>query len=73
MNRDILQGKWKEIMGDVKSWWGKLTDDDIKQIEGSKDKLIGILQKRYGYSKEQAMAEIDRRIAEHEARPVGTR
>ena len=73
MNRDILEGKWKEIKGDLKSWWGKLTDDDITQVEGSKDKLIGILQKRYGYSKEQAMAEIDRRIAEHERRPVGTR
>jgi uncharacterized protein YjbJ (UPF0337 family) len=52
MNADILKGKWKEIKGVLKQKWGKLTDDDITQIEGMEDRLLGALQKRYGYTKE---------------------
>lgn len=54
MNADILKGKWKEIKGGLKQKWGKLTDDDITQIEGMEDRLLGLLQKRYGYTKEIA-------------------
>jgi len=54
MNEDVLKGKWKEIKGGVKEKWGKLTDDDITQIEGKQEKLLGLLQKTYGYSKEKA-------------------
>lgn len=58
MNKDILKGKWNEIKGKVKQQWGKLTDDDITQLNGSYDELLGTLQKRYGYQKEQAQREI---------------
>ncbi len=57
MNADTLKGKWKEIKGEVKVKWGKLTDNDMTQIEGHEDKLFGFLQKRYGYSKDQAERE----------------
>ncbi len=57
MNADILKGKWKELKGGVKKQWGKLTDDDITEIEGHEDKLLGALQKRYGYTKDQAEKE----------------
>lgn len=57
MNADVLEGKWKEIKGGLKVKWGKLTNDDITQIEGHEDKLLGILQKRYGYSRDQAEKE----------------
>ena len=59
MNIDILKGQWKQIKGDVKARWGKLTDDDMTEIEGESEKLIGILQKRYGYSRDEAMKEYD--------------
>lgn len=59
LNADILKGKWKEIKGDVKSKWGKLTDDDLTRIEGDQEKLVGILQKKYGYGKEEAEREYD--------------
>jgi len=59
MNKDTIQGKWKEIKGKVKQQWGKLTDDDISRIEGTYDELEGIIQKRYGYQKDKAKAEID--------------
>lgn len=56
---DILKGKWKQISGDVKQWWGNLTDDDITKINGQRDKLVGIIQERYGRSKADAEREVD--------------
>jgi uncharacterized protein YjbJ (UPF0337 family) len=75
MNQDILAGKWKRMRGELKTWWGKLTDDDIDRIGGQKDKLIGLLQERYGYSREQAEQEFERRVQEYGGkigRAVGT-
>jgi uncharacterized protein YjbJ (UPF0337 family) len=65
LNADVLKGKWKEIKGDVKAKWGKLTDDDMTEIEGNQEKLVGILQKRYGYGKEEAEREYDSFISSH--------
>lgn len=56
---DILKGKWKQISGDVKQWWGDLTDDDITKVNGQRDKLVGIIQERYGRSKAEAESEVD--------------
>ncbi len=60
MNRDILQGKWKQIRGETKNMWGKLTDDELDQVQGNSDKLVGILQERYGYSREKSEQEVAR-------------
>ncbi len=57
MNRDVLKGKWTQIKGRVKQQWGKLTDDDMRQIEGNLDLAAGKLQERYGYAREQAERE----------------
>jgi len=54
MNKDIFKGKWKELKGKVKQQWGKLTDDDIAKVEGNYEELEGLLQKSYGYQKDQA-------------------
>jgi uncharacterized protein YjbJ (UPF0337 family) len=59
MNRDTLKGQWKQIQGDIKRRWGKLTDDELTQIEGNFEKLVGRIQERYGYQREQAEREID--------------
>jgi uncharacterized protein YjbJ (UPF0337 family) len=59
MNDDVMQGKWKQIKGEVKSQWGKLTDDDLDQAEGDAEKLIGRVQERYGYAREDAKREVD--------------
>jgi uncharacterized protein YjbJ (UPF0337 family) len=66
MNADVLKGKWKQLRGEVKQWWGNLTDDDFEKIDGERDKLVGRLQERYGYAKEQAEAEVDRRLREYD-------
>jgi uncharacterized protein YjbJ (UPF0337 family) len=62
MNQDTFAGQWKQLRGRAKEWWGKLTDDELTQVEGTMDKLVGLLQARYGYSKEQAEREIDQRM-----------
>lgn len=59
MNWDIIQGKWEQLKGGVKEKWGDLTDDDLTQIEGNKDKLAGKLQERYGWAKEDADRQIN--------------
>ena len=59
MNWDQIAGNWKQFQGHVKEKWGKVTDDDLTVIAGKKDQLLGRLQERYGYSKEQAEKEID--------------
>lgn len=59
MNWDIVEGKWKQFKGSVKEKWGELTDDELDQIDGNKDKLAGKLQEKYGWSKEEADNKID--------------
>ena len=59
MNRDIVEGKWKQKRGQLKQWWGKLTDDDIAQINGNREQLEGKIQSRYGYAKDQVKKEVD--------------
>ena len=51
MNWDIIQGKWDQIKGSAKQQWGELTDDELTQINGDRDKLAGKLQERYGWAK----------------------
>jgi uncharacterized protein YjbJ (UPF0337 family) len=53
MNKDIFQGKWEEVKGKIKQTWGKLTDDDLKEIQGNQQRIFGLLQKHYGYSEDQ--------------------
>ena len=65
MNEDIFKGKWKEIKGSVKAKWGNLTDDDVTKVEGQSEKLVGILQKKYGYSKDKAQEEYNQFMNDH--------
>ncbi len=58
MNKDIIKGHWKEIKGQIKQQWGKLTDDQISKMSGTYEELEGALQKNYGYQQEQAKREI---------------
>jgi uncharacterized protein YjbJ (UPF0337 family) len=65
MNQDIFAGQWKQMRGTLKAWWGKLTDSDFDRIGGQTDKLIGLVQERYGYVREQAQHEVERRMKEY--------
>lgn len=64
MNEDIFKGQWKQIRGKAKEWWGKLTDDDLDKVNGRMDQMVGRLQERYGYNKDEASKEVNRRLQE---------
>jgi len=59
MNEDVFEGRWKQIKGEVKRTWGKLTDDDLDRAEGNRDKLVGALQERYGWERDHAEKELN--------------
>lgn len=59
MNKDLFQGKWHEMKGKVKEKWGKLTDNDLTEINGKTENLLGKLQTHYGYAKDRAEKEIN--------------
>ena len=64
MNRDIAEGKWKQIKGVFRDKWGKLTDDDYDHVGGKRDRLVGKIQERYGYAKDRAEREVDSWISQ---------
>lgn len=59
INWDIIKGKWKQMKGEARAQWGKLTDDQWDQIAGDRDKLVGRLQEDYGWTREHAEREVD--------------
>ncbi len=62
---DMFAGQWKQMRGTLRSWWGKITDDDWERIAGHKDRLLGFLQEKYGYTKDMAQRETERRFQEY--------
>ena len=65
MNWDTLHGNWSQMKGEAKRQWGKLTDDDLKVIEGNRDKLVGRIRELYGMEKDAAERDVDTWVARH--------
>ncbi|MEO1689435.1 MAG: CsbD family protein [Pseudomonadota bacterium] len=59
MNWDIVKGQWSQMKGSARSKWGELTDDDLEQIEGEREQLVGKIQERYGIAKDEAEKQVD--------------
>lgn len=59
MNSDFVAGKWKQFAGKAKAVWGELTDDELTRTEGNAERLAGLIQERYGRTKEQAKKEVN--------------
>ena len=59
MNWDVIQGKWKQLSGTIKQRWGKITDDELDQLGGHRDKLVGKIQERYGINKDEAEKQVN--------------
>ena len=70
MASDVLKGQWKQISGRVKSAWGKLTDDDITEINGDREALLGKLQKAYGYNRMEAEEKVNDFLRDLDDRPM---
>lgn len=60
MNQSWTKGKWNEIKGKAKEQWGELTNDELDQVEGRRDQLVGLIQQRYGKAREEADRELSR-------------
>lgn len=58
INKDVLEGKWKQVEGKIKEKWGKLTDDDLLEVKGNITLLNGKVQERYGLKKEEAEKQV---------------
>lgn len=65
MNWDQIEGRWTQFSGQVKEQWGRLTDDEITQINGNRDQLVGKIQASYGVAKEEAERQVDDWCARH--------
>lgn len=60
MNTDIAEGKWKQLKGRLQEMWGDLTDDEIDQIKGEKERFVGLMQEKYGKGKAEAEREFEK-------------
>ena len=58
MNKNIIEGNWEQLKGDIQKTWGKLTNDQMDQIEGDRKKLVGYLQESYGIAEDEAEKQI---------------
>lgn len=58
MNWDMIKGEWKQFKGKIKEQWGDLTDDELTQIKGNRDQLLGLIQSKYGIAKQEAENQI---------------
>jgi uncharacterized protein YjbJ (UPF0337 family) len=68
---DPLTGQWEQLRSQLRSWWDRLTEADVVQIGGQKDRLISLVQQRYGYTREHAQQEVDRRLQEYGEKTAG--
>ncbi|MDX5359865.1 MAG: CsbD family protein [Alphaproteobacteria bacterium] len=65
MNLDQIEGKWDQIKGALRQEWAKLTEDDLEFARGSREKLAGRIQERYGVAREEALERIQKWEARH--------
>lgn len=66
MKKDVFEARWEQVRGEVRGWWWKLTDDDLDKVAGQYDVFVGLLQERYGYSREHAEEEIQKQLNDYE-------
>ena len=59
MNWDQISGNWKQMKGQIREQWGELTDDELEMVQGRRDQFEGLLQKKFGFAKEEAKRQID--------------
>ena len=66
MNKDIFERRWKQVRGEVRSWWAKFTEDDLEKVAGQFEVFLVLLRQKYGYSRARAVKEIDQHFEEYD-------
>lgn len=69
MNNDMSAARWRQVGGEVRIWWGKLSDDDLEKIGGKAERLAGMLQHKYGYTAQHAESQSIRWMRKHQEEP----
>lgn len=59
MNKEVIQGKWTEIKGEIQKAWGSLTSDEIEKTKGDMKAIAGLLQQKYGFAKDEADSKLN--------------
>ena len=59
MNWDLVKGKWKQMTGSARARWGKLTDDELTEIDGRREQLVGKITEKYGIARDEAERQVD--------------
>lgn len=67
MNKDEFEGKWKQVHGQARQWWALLTKDDLERVGGKFEEFAGVMQEKYGFNREAAQNEFNKRVAQFEA------
>ncbi len=65
MNWDQIKGKWHQLKGSARAKWGELTDDELEQLEGNREKMVGKIQEKYGVAREEAEQQVDDWLKSH--------
>ncbi|MGH9559688.1 MAG: CsbD family protein [Bryobacteraceae bacterium] len=68
MDWNRVEGEWEQIKGSAKERWAKFTEDDLKEIAGNRDKIVGKLQEKYGISKDEAYRRAEEWLKQHRPR-----
>jgi uncharacterized protein YjbJ (UPF0337 family) len=66
MNNDMPEIRWRQMGGQTRKWWGKLSDDDLEKIGGKAERLADALQEKYGYTREHAESQSNRWMHDHQ-------
>jgi uncharacterized protein YjbJ (UPF0337 family) len=66
MNNDISPARWQQVRRQTRTWWGKLTDDDLEWIGGKAERLAHLLQEKYGYIQQHAESQSNRWMRDHQ-------
>ena len=70
MNNDMLEARWRQVGGQTRKWWGKLSDDDLEKIGGKAELLADALQEKYGYTRQHAESQSNRWMHDHQDAPA---
>ncbi len=65
MNKDIIKGNWHQLKGRIKEEWGDLTDDELLEAQGEVERLSGVIQEKYGITKDEAEKRVDSFVEKH--------
>jgi hypothetical protein len=71
MDKNEFESKWKIIKDQSHVWWNLVTDADLEQVEKADVKYfayVSILQLKYGYDRQVAKDELDKHVAEFDAK-----